>query len=149
MERGKVEMRKSVINWRWDYSRRALRRQAAASALKSIAPWHLLPSGFLPLQVVPLCWSSTSSVSLPYMINKCLCVHLTYTRLNTLICTWVFFFLVYFFDIVQLILLLHLNYLSKKYKNIISWGANRSIQIYSDFVNSNLVTHNRDEEKVI
>ena len=34
-------MRKSVINWRWDYSRRALRRQAATDALESIGR-HLL-----------------------------------------------------------------------------------------------------------
>lgn len=38
------EMRKSVINWRRDYSRRALRRQTATDALESIAR-HLLRHG--------------------------------------------------------------------------------------------------------
>lgn len=40
-ERSGKEMRKSVINWRWDYSRRALRRQAARRTT-----WKVLPDTF-------------------------------------------------------------------------------------------------------
>lgn len=40
-KRSGKEMRKSVINWRWDYSRRALRRQAARRTT-----WKVLPDTF-------------------------------------------------------------------------------------------------------
>lgn len=40
-ERSGKEMRKSVINWRWDYSRRALRRQAVRRTT-----WKVLPDTF-------------------------------------------------------------------------------------------------------
>jgi len=43
-ERSGKEMRKSVINWRWDYSRRALRRQAARRTT-----WKVLPDTFRSL----------------------------------------------------------------------------------------------------
>lgn len=56
-ERSGKEMRKSVINWRWDYSRRALRRQAARRTT-----WKVLPDTFRAPPVGP------SSLSAGYIV---------------------------------------------------------------------------------